>query len=504
MDESRVPVLIGGGQITQRDAEPDVALEPLALMRQAALQAAEDAALPASALANADLVSVVNILGWSYANPPGALAQELGARPRQLWYSTLGGNSPQWLVNEIASQIAAGHVGLAVLAGAEAIATLQRARRKGMPLQWQAGQAPGLPEATVMGSNRPGSNEHEMAHGLTLPTAVYPLFENALRHHYGWSIDRHRQELGTLCACMTEVAAQNPYAWFPQRRTPEELVTVTSENRMISFPYPKYLNAIIEVDQGAALLIASAARARELGVPEEKWVYLWGCADAQDHWYVSERINYFSSPAIRMAGEQALRMAGWAIEEVDFFDLYSCFPSAVQIARDALGMARDDPRPLTVTGGLPYAGGPGNNYVTHAIATMLQVLRKHPGKKGLVTGLGWFITKHSVGLYSTAPPPRPFVREDPAVVQERLDAMPRPEVAVHAEGRGTVETYTVVHDRQGAPLRGIVIGRLEDGRRFLANAEGDPEMLAAGDREEAIGTRGWVCSKEGKNCFMAR
>lgn len=504
MDETRIPILIGGGQITQRHAEPQDALEPLVLMREAVLRAAEDAGLQAKALATADLVSVVNILGWSYANPPGALAQQLGAQPRQLWYSTLGGNTPQWLVNEIASQIAEGRVGLAILAGVEAIATLQRARRRRVPLQWQSGEAPGFPEPTVIGSNRPGTSEHEMAHGLTLPTAVYPLFENALRHHYGWTIDRHRQELGRLCARMTEVAAKNPYAWFQEQRTPEQLVTVTADNRMIAFPYPKYLNAIIEVDQGAALLLASAARARELGVGEDKWVYLWGCADAQDHWYVSERVNYFSSPAVRVAGEQALRMAGWSIEEVDFFDLYSCFPSAVQIGRDALGIPRDDPRALTVTGGLAYAGGPGNNYVTHAIATMLQVLRKHPGKKGLVTGLGWFLTKHSIGLYSTERPPRSFVREDPAVVQEWIDAMPRPELAMQAEGRATVETYTVVHDREGAPVRGIVIGRLEDRRRFLANAEGDPDLLAAWEREEAIGTTGWVCTREGKNCFLVK
>jgi acetyl-CoA C-acetyltransferase len=504
MDETRIPVLIGGGQIVQRDAEPETALEPLALMREAVLRAAEDASLPRSALQEADLVAVVNILSWQVANAPGALAAELGARPRALWYSSWGGNTPQWLVNEIASQIAAGKISFAVLAGAEALATMQRAGRKGVVLQWQAGQAPGFEEPEMMGSLRPGGNDHEAAHGLTLPIAVYPLFENALRHHYGWTIEQHRRELGRLCARMSAVAARNPYAWFPIERTAEEIAAVAPENRMVCFPYTKYMNAIIEVDQGAALLLTSAARARALGVPEDRWVYLWGCADAQDHWYVSERVHYFGSPAIQVAAEHAFRMAGWSVGDIAFFDLYSCFPCAVQIARDALDVPRDDPRPLTVTGGLPYAGGPGNNYVTHAIATMLRVLREHPGKRGLVSGVGWYLTKHSIGLYSTERPPRPFVREDPATYQERIDAMPRPELVQHAEGRGTVETYTVVHGRDGSPLRAIVVGRLEDGRRFLANSEGDRELLARWEVEEAIGCTGWVCSDGERNRFEVR
>lgn len=501
LSEDRIPILIGGGQVTQRDAEPTAAAEPLELMATAAQRAAENAALLPSQLAEVDLVAVVNILGWSYANPPGALAARVGAKPSRLWYSTLGGNTPQWLVNELAARVANGEVQFALLAGAEAIATLQRARRAKVSLQWSTGEAPGMPAPEILGSNRPGTSDVEAAHGLTLPVVVYPLFENALRRHYGYSLEEHRQRLGALCARMTEVAAKNPYAWFPTRRSPEEIATPGPENRMVAFPYTKYMNAIIEVDQGAALLLTSVARAKELGVPRDRWVYLWGVADTQDHWFVTERVNYWSSPAIRVAGREALAMAGWSIGEVDFFDLYSCFPCAVQIGRDALGISPDDPRPLTVTGGLPYFGGPGNNYVTHSIATMLDLLRQHPGKRGMVTGLGWYITKHSVGLYSTEPPPRPFERRAPAEYQQEIDCMARPELALHPCGRGAVETYTIVHERDGRPVRGIVIGRLPDGRRFLANLPPEPDALAAWEEQEMIGREGHVESHEGTNVF---
>ncbi|GBD26753.1 hypothetical protein HRbin30_02095 [bacterium HR30] len=502
LNEDRIPVLIGGGQVTQRNADPKEAQEPLGLMATAAERAAEDAGLRVAELAKLDLVAVVNILGWSYANPPGALAARFEAKPSHLWYSTLGGNTPQWLVNEIAARIAAGEVQFALLAGAEALATLQRARRAKVPVQWSTGEAPGQRAPTILGSNRPGSNDVEMAHGMTLPVVVYPLFENALRVHYGHSLEGHRRYLGELCARMTEVAASHPYAWFPVQRSAEEIVTPSKDNRMVSYPYTKYMNAIIEVDQGAALLLTSVAQAKKLGVPHDRWVYLWGSADTQDHWFVSERVNYWSSPAIRVAAGEALRMAEWSLSEIEFFDLYSCFPCAVQIGRDALGLSKHDPRPLTVTGGLPYFGGPGNNYVTHAIATMLDVLRRHPGKRGLVSGLGWYVTKHSIGLYSTEPPPRPFSRRDPSQYQQEIDCMARPELALRPCGRGKVETYTIVHDRDGAPVRGIVIGRLADGHRFLANLQGDTEALAQWEQQELIGVEGEVRSQEPVNLFL--
>jgi acetyl-CoA C-acetyltransferase len=299
---------------------------------------------------------------------------------------------------------------------------------------------------------------------------------------------------------MSAVAAENPYAWFPKARSAAEISTVTPENRMIGFPYPKYMNAIMDVDQAAAVLMTSVAEARALGIDPSRWVYVRGTGDAHDLWFVSERVNYYSSPAIRLAGEKAMTMAGLRVTDIDYFDLYSCFPCAVQIAADMLGVADDDPRPLTVTGGLPYHGGPGSNYPTHAIATMMAKLREKPGTKGLVSGLGWYATKHSIGIYSTEPSPRPWIREDMHTYQEKLDAMPHPEIVTQPSGRGTIETYTVLHDRDGVPTTGIIIGRLDDGRRFLAKTPEDRTLLEGLMREEGVGRRGTV-SHNGTNVF---
>jgi acetyl-CoA C-acetyltransferase len=226
-------------------------------------------------------------------------------------------------------------------------------------------------------------------------------------------------------------------------------------------------------------------------VPEEKWVYLHGCADAADLWNPIDRQNYHSSPAMRWTGKRALEMAGVGLDEIGHIDLYSCFPVAVEVGAEELGLSLDDPRGLTVTGGLPYAGGPGNNYVMHSIAVMADRLRRHRDDYGLVTANGWYLTKQSTGIYSAKRPDKPFEREDPAVLQRQIDALPHPEVVEQPTGRGTIETYTVVHRREG-PFMGIVIGRDEAGRRFCAVTPNDAETLASLERGEQVGRPGQV------------
>jgi acetyl-CoA C-acetyltransferase len=268
-------------------------------------------------------------------------------------------------------------------------------------------------------------------------------------------------------------------------------VTVSDRNRMVGFPYPKLLNAIMEVDQSAGVIVASERKARELGVPEDRWVYLHGCADAADLWFPLDRQDFHSSPAMRLTGQHALEMAQVGLQRIDFIDLYSCFPVAVEIGAEELGLSLDDPRGLTVTGGLPYAGGPGNNYAMHSIATMMGKLRAKPGAYGLVTANGWYLTKQSTGVYSGARPKAPFERQDPGVLQRQIDALPHPAVTETPQGAAKIETYTVVHRREG-PFLGIVVGRDDSDRRFVAHTPNDPETLASLEQGEQVGRGGRV------------
>ncbi len=488
MPDSKYPILVGFGQITPQADDPATALGPIDLMAEASRRAESDAET-AGLLRQVDSVRVVNVFSWSYGDAPGALAARLGIEPSDRVYTTVGGNSPQFLVNLTADELASGKVRVALVAGAEAFYSQRRAKAAKVTLDW--GAPSGEPQRTV-GDPRWGTQDVEHRHGAAMPIQIYPLFENALRAERRLTIAEHRARLGRLCARFSEIAAQNPYSWFREPKTAEEIATVTAENRMIAFPYPKFMNSILDVDQGAAAILTTVGTARELGIAESRWVYLIGGADAHDHWYVLDRTSYTQSPGIRRAARAALDQAGASAADLSFLDLYSCFPCAPRIARDMLGMSEDDPRDLTTTGSLLYFGGPGSNHPLHAIAAMAEKLRARPEAKGLVTGLGWYLTKHSVGVYSATAPARPWKREDPKSVQRAVDAEPHPEVALEPDGGGSVETYTVVHDREGAPARGIVVGRLGDGRRFIANTPPDRRLFESMESEETIGTRGRV------------
>ncbi len=504
-DDDRSPVLVGVGQVLQREADPARARGPLELMTEAARHAAEDAGGGRRLLSAIDWLATVSCLSWRIKNAPRGLAEALGAHPSAEITTATGGNMPQSLVNVAAREIQAGRVRVALVAGAEAIRSLRRARRAGSKPSWSSG-GEGLP--TLIGDERQGHSDHEAAHGLMLPSQVYPLFENALRAKRGLSLEAHRNELGRLYARFTRVAAGNPYAWFPVTRTADEITLPTAENRMIAFPYTKRMNAILEVDQGAAVLLTSVAGARALGVPEERRVHWWGGGDAvEEPWFATERGDLAASPALRAAGAQALAEAGIGIERVRHLDLYSCFPCAVQIARDMLGIAPDDPRDLTVTGGLAYAGGPGNAYVLHSLATLVGRLRADPEALGLVTGVGWFLTKHSAGVYSAGPPPTPDARAREAalaaaVTEHSAARAAAPVFTREPEGRGRIVSYSVLHDREGKPERGVVVGSLEDGRRFLALTPPDVGILEALERSEGVGRGGRVARDGVVNRFV--
>jgi acetyl-CoA C-acetyltransferase len=509
--EDSTPVLIGAGQFTEQGVAPQLAQPPMGIAAQAAKAALADTGCATKLVAQLDTIAVIRIFPDSYKNPrvpspfgraenpPRAVARRIGANPERAIYGQVGGNTPQKMINEMAERISSGEVGIALLTGSEAINTAQLATRSGINLDW-AEQDEGTLEDRGLGE--PMSTQHEQDHGIAAPIYAYPLFENAVRGNLGRSIDAHMLEMGKLFAPFSRVAVNNPFSFKATQRTAEELATVTVENRFISFPYPKWLNARDSVNQGAAVIMTSVAKARELGVDPSKWVFLHGCGEANDKIMLSQRVNYHTSPAMKLNSAKAFDMAGKSIDEMDFIDIYSCFPSAVEVACDALNLATNDARGLTVTGGLPFFGGPGNNYSMHAIATMIPMLRTNPGKFGLVSTNGGRLTKHSTGIYSTTPTQGKWARENPANYQPAIDGATGPSFTEEPLGHAKIETYTVACDRAG-PIAGIVVGRLDNGMRFLANTSSDPAFLQHFMSHDQLETTGIVESVNGKNLFRS-
>jgi acetyl-CoA C-acetyltransferase len=477
MIDPRTPVIVGVGQVSQRPSHPDAALEPIDLLARATTDAINDAG--ARRPLTVDTIAIADMISWRYPDPGALLGRRLGLEPRRTILTTVGGNSPQLLVNELAPSIAAGAANVVLIGGAECIYTRWRAKREPRThLAWTEADDP--PCSEVLGDARPGSSAYEMAHLALAPTQVYPLFETALRLTAGRSVDEHQVAISELCAAFSAVAAENPHAWSRTAYRAEEIRTVSPDNRMVTFPYPKRMCANIDVDQAAALLLCSHEAARDAGVPDDRLVFPLAGADAHDHYFFSERWSLSDSPAIAAAGNAALEAAGLGIDDIARFDLYSCFPSAVEIAMRALGLkgpTAGDPRTLTTTGGLAYAGGPGNDYVTHSIAAMVEACRTDPDSVGLVTALGWYVTKHSVGLYSGRPT-NGFVRVDEQPLQAAVDATPAREIAGSYAGPATLEATSVAFERDGTPGHGIVAGLTSDGRRVLANTR-DAETMRA-------------------------
>ncbi len=471
----KAPVVVGVGQIEQRVDEPHAGAEPLEMMIAAVERAADDAG-SRGLLRAANSVRVIRGV-WKYGDPGRAVAERIGAPTAQTVGTPWGGNMVQSTVNQTALAIQRGELEVAVITGAEAGYSLAKARRNGIQLEYS--EAPGTPDLMIA-PEEPMSHEAEKARGIVRAIQVYPIFENAIRHARGESLEEHRTRISELWARFNAVAVGNPHAWLREPLSAEQIRTPSSSNRMIGFPYPKLMNSNNNVDQGAALILCSVEAARRAGIGEDRWVFLHAGTDAHDHPTVSDRADLHSSPAIRIAGSRVLELAETSIDELAHIDIYSCFPSAVQVAAEELGIAED--RQLTVTGGLTFGGGPLNDYVMHAIATMVEVLRADPGSKGLVTANGGFLTKHAFGVYSTEPPAGPFRHED---LQEQVDALPRREVRIDHEGPATIESYTVMHGREG-PEIGHAACLLEDGRRTWANTR-DADALAAMTSEECCG-----------------
>jgi len=497
MPERTLPVLVGGGQTVDRPSDPGAGREPLALMEDAARRAADDAGPGASLLAAVDTIAVVNVICHDYGDAPGLLAERLGCRPARTIYTTLGGNTPQSLVNHACDEIAAGRSQVVLVAGAEAWHTARALGAKGRTGGWPHRES----SAPLWGDTRPGISEYEARHGLGQPIVTYPMAENAFRAARGLDLETHRRELADFAARCAAIAARNPYAWFRDGKDAATLGTVTATNRMVGFPYPKFMNAILDVNQGAALLLASDGAARRLGVAESRWVYPWTGVDVTEHWFFQDRVDYHTLPGVRRAGAALLETAGIGSGDVRHLDLYSCFPIAPRLSAAMLGIAPDDPRPLTVTGALPWFGGPGSNYTTHAIATLMDRLRAEPTSFALAHALGWHLTKHALAVYAGTPPPRGWQRAGGSGLQAAVDAERHPAIVEQASGRATIETYTVVHGRNGSPERAPVIGRLDDGRRFMAVVKGDRGVLEAMERTEQVGRPGRVRSEAGVNRF---
>jgi acetyl-CoA C-acetyltransferase len=495
----RTPIVVGVGQVAERiDDAGYRGLSAVELAAAAARAALQDTGVDTAAIATlVDTVAGVRqfeISGPMFDAPlgkstnyPRSVADRISAAPARAILEVVGGQSPQHLINELAATIAKGESECALVLGSEAISTVRHLAN--------AEDKPDFTE-TVDGQLEDRGygldglvNRYTARHGLVDAPTQYGLLENARRARLGMSPSQYAKEMGELFAPFTRIAARNPYAASPVERSVDELITVTETNRLIAHPYPRLLVSRDQVNQGAAVILMSVGAARRLGVPEPHWVFLRGHADLREQ-NLMDRVDLSHAPSAPMAVQEALRVAGIGVTDVSTLDLYSCFPVAVFNVCDGIGLAADDPRGLTLTGGLPYFGGAGNNYSMHAVVETVYRMRTQPGHFGLVGANGGTLSKYSVGVYSTAA--ADWASDRSAELQNEISGLRATPVTVEADGWARIETYTVRYDKSGRT--GIIIGRLEsdDSRIVATTTDGDSALLELLCDSDPIGSRVWV------------
>jgi acetyl-CoA C-acetyltransferase len=434
---------------------------------QVARAAVRDSARPALTEAIQG-VNVVHCSSWAYDDPPHRLAERLGVRAGPRRTSILAGTAHQRMVDAAAERILSGETEVELVVGGEALWTARQHRRAGETPPWRFGNPPVGPPIDLDAWFLPT----ELAHGVVPAWLTFALLDDARRHWLGTGPADHRERIGRMLAGMSQVAAHSPHAWFLAARRAAELTTPTEDNRMVATPYTKWMVATPDVDMAAATILTSSAAADRLGIPHERRVYLRSWGFGRDAVHLASRAELHASPAMRAVFADTLRRAGLGIDDIGVLDLYSCFASSVDFARDALGLTDDDARSVTATGGLPFHGGPSANYTGHSVVAVVERVRQGAGA-GLVSGVGMHMTKHVAAVYAAEP--GVVVPPDPEL-ESRLEAQVHRPVATAVDGPATVAAHTVVHDRDGAPDHAIAVCTTSSGERCYARTD-DPDAL---------------------------
>ena len=501
--EDSLPIIVGVGQVVDHwdGRDLDQSSSPISLITESIKRAQADAGV-FDLVEKIDTLAVVRAYTDSLRKPfdpfgkaknfPAAVIEAASLSPKRTIYSTAGGEQPQSLVNELSEDIARGDIRMAMITGGEALATLKTALKKQLALDWSSEADADIEER---GTQTDFISKYEMVNGMGLPPQTYAAMEQALRARLGMSRVQYLDYMGGICAGLCKTAQQNPYSQYPQAKSAEFLATASKDNYPICDPYLKWLIAQDAVNQASTLILTSVGYAKELGIDPDQWIYLHGYSDVKEK-LVSERPDLSKSKALELAISGAISSAGIAAGDIAYRDIYSCFPIVVHLASEVLGL---DPvsDQMSMTGGLSFFGGAGNNYSTHAIATVVEKLRQDRQAYGLVLANGGFMSKQSAGVYS-AKTPQAWAEISSKALQTEVDAQPECKL-LNEDCTAVIEAYTVRHDRNGI-THAYLFARNDQGRVMaVAPADHRATMQALHKFDNPVGQTVNIIHREGKN-----
>jgi acetyl-CoA C-acetyltransferase len=478
MEKKNNPVIIGAAQYTQHKKTPHP-LDPLSLMVKTSQDAIENTQNK-NIVDLIDAIYMLNIISWGYEDAPGELGRQLNIKPKEkVILPDPMGQSPQMLVNQAAKAISDGKHRCVLITGGEALYAISKTFKNEPPPYWPKRKDPKYKSEVKM-------PEFDIKYRLYWASLSYAIFETAIRASSGHTIEEHRKYMGELFERFSRVASESPFSWTQKFYNAEEITTPTPENRRVVYPYTKRMCANNLVDQAGSIIITSEETAELLGINNKNWVYIMGGADFRNINEIYRRPRLDESPAIREGSHLALEQAGLTLNDIDKFDLYSCFPSIVEITMNEIGINEEDPRDLTITGGLPFYGAPLSSYSLLAIINTFDAIRTDPSLKVMVVANGGFNTKQSIGVYGSQPPKIPWGTRNDSEIQNSILEKELPEPVEKANGKIKIDGYSIVYERTGEAKRGVVVGTLENGIRSIAIVL-EPELLSTFETQELVG-----------------
>ena len=471
------PVIVGIGITQQKLSDPTLAKNAGQLMTDALKQAAGDAGNP-QLLKNCDCIMVPQGM-WSYRDPARLLAQAVGATNAKTLLAKIG-VLQQTLLGEAARRIAEKEAEVIVVAGGEARYRQLMADINSIDIDDTAQQE--HPDE-VLEPQAEMWLAAETNAGLAMPVGFYAIMEIARRYHSGMAAEEHRDYLGQLYSRFADIALNNPYAWKQQVVSAETIRNASAKNKMLAFPYTKLHNTSWNVDQASALIYCSVEKAKSLGIKREKWIFPRASVESNHMISVSQQRNLSRSIGAEIAAQRSLELAKLSVSDLDYLDLYSCFPIAVQCYADALNVPAD--KDYTFTGGMPFAGGPLNNYVLQSTCRLVELLREKPGSHGLVSSVSGLLTKQGFGIFSTLPPDNGFQMDD--VSDAVAKSNPPVNVVNSYSGEATIAGYTVLYQKE-SPWRMVAVCDVDDHTRTVAISE-DKKTKDTAMRDELCGQK---------------
>jgi acetyl-CoA C-acetyltransferase len=485
--DARMPILVGWSAVSQRDEDPRRAREALTLMIEASVQAGMRCGQP-SLLKSVDRIYVPKGR-WSYVNPAAGIRQAIGADRAVTVLSSVG-VLQQSLIGDACQRIQDGSIETALVVGADTGYRTLRSSVTGIPVSEDQQTNPYNPDI-LLSPHEELRHPAELRVGLQMPVGLYAILHSAFQARLGGSLESYLSRIAATSSDLSKIAQHNPQSWKKAFVLPDEIRFPSRGNSMQAFPYTKLHCSNWSVDQAAALIMTSVGKARQLGVPSNKWIFPVVSTESNHMMQVSTRPELDRCLGAKIAGEYALTCAGIDKDELDFTELYSCFPAAIEFFAAELGIPLD--RQLTITGGMPFAGGPYNNYVLQATSRMADLLsdqnQSHGEgarrRTGLISCVSGVLTKQAFAIWSNRPPKNRFSSRDLTGSVKRA-ARPR-QVSTDFSGHASVAGYTTLYEK-GTAAKGVIIADVDDGRRVVAQTF-EPSLISQMETTLFCGSR---------------